>query len=85
MFDSETTRIQQQKSQTKYFAITTDLWTSRSKHAYIGMIIHYVTNHFDLRKHLLATKEFSDSHTAKNLTEILQRILSEWKLSKDAV
>ena len=85
MFDSETTRIQQQISQAEYFAITTDLWTSRSKHAYIGITIHYVTSQFDLRNHLLATKEFSDSHTAENLTEILQRILSEWKLSKDAV
>ena len=28
MFDSETTRIQQQISQGEYFAITTDLWTS---------------------------------------------------------
>ena len=59
-----------------------DLWTS---HAYIEITIHYVTNQFDLRNHLLATKEFSDSHIAENLTEILQRILSEWKLSKDAV
>ena len=86
MFDSEIARIQQQISQAEYFAITTDLWTSRSKHAYIGINIHYVTNQFDLRNHLLATKEFSNSHIAENLTEILQRILSEWKLStKDAV
>ena len=85
MFDSETKRIQQQISQAQYFAITTDLWTSRSKHAYIGITIHYVTNQFVLKNHLLATKEFSDSHTAENLAEILQRILSEWKLSKDAV
>ena len=82
MFDSETTRIQPQISQAKYFAITMDPWTS---HAYIGITIHYVTNQFDLRNHLLATKEFSDSHIAENLTEILQRILSEWNLSKDAV
>ena len=34
---------------------------------------------------MLATKEFSDSHTAENLAEILQRILNEWKLSRDAV
>ena len=38
-----------------------------------------------MKNHLLATKEFSDSHTAENLTEILQRIFSELKLSKDAV
>ena len=85
MFDTETTRIQQQLSQAEYFAITTDLWTSRSKHAYIGITIHYLTNQFILRNHLLATKEFSDSHTAENLAEILQRLLSEWKLSRDAV
>ena len=51
----------------------------------IGITIHYVTNKFDLRNHLLAMKEFSDAHTAENLAEILQRLLSEWKLSKDAV
>ena len=76
MFDSKTTRIQQQISQVEYFAITTDLWTARSKHTYIGITIHYVTNQFDLRNLLLATKKFSDSHTAENLTEILQRINS---------
>ena len=85
MSDSETTRIQQQISEAEYFAITTDLWTSIAKHSYIGITIHYVTNQFDLKNHLLATKEFSDAHTAENLAEILQRLLSEWKLSKDAV
>ena len=32
-----------------------------------------------------ACDKFSNSHTAKNLTEILQRILSECKFSRDAV
>jgi len=85
MFDSEATRIQQQLSQAEYFAITTDLWTSRSKHAYIGITIHCITNQFILRNLLLAAKKFSDSYTVESLTEILQRLLSEWKLSRDAV
>ena len=51
----------------------------------IGITIHYVTNQFGLKNHLLVTKEFSDSHTAENLAEILQRILGEWKLSKDII
>ena len=85
MFDSETIRIQQQISQAEYFAITTVPWSSRSKHAYIGIAIHYVTEWYGLKNYLLATKEFSNFHTAKNLTEILQRILSECKFSRDAV
>ena len=66
------------------FAITTDLWTSRAKHAYTGLTIHYIMEEdFSLQSHLLATKEFSDSHTAENISEELQAILGEWNLSQD--
>ena len=85
MYDAEVTRIQQQLSEAEYFAITTDMWTSRSKHAYIGVTVHYFTKQFELCSHLLATKEFPESHRTENISELLPKVLSEWKLSTDVV
>jgi len=85
MYNSQVTSLQQKMSQAKYFAITTNMWTSRSKHSYIGVTVHYFTNQFELQSHLLATKEFLESHMVENISELLPKILSEWKLSVDAV
>ena len=59
MFDTERKRILELVGSIYNFAIKTDLWTSRAKHAYTGLTIHYIMEEdFSLQSHLLATKEF---------------------------
>ena len=81
MFDTERKRILELVGSIYNFAITTVLW---AKHAYTGLTIHYIMEEdFSLQSHLLATKEFPDSHTAENISEEMQAILGEWNLSQD--
>ena len=86
LFEAEKTRVLklvQSISDRDYYAITTDLWTSRANHSYCCLTIHYVSADFTLQSHLLETKEFPDSHTAENVAEELKGILNQWELSVD--
>ena len=80
MFENEKRRIQEAVSSVTSYAVTTDLWTSRAKHAYTGLTVHYISGDFSLQSHLLETKEFPDSHTATNIADELEAILHEWNL-----
>ena len=65
----------------KYFACTTDMWTSRAQHAYMSLTVHYIDKDlFSLQSHLVETKEFPNSHTGVNVAEGLQGILQDWGL-----
>ncbi len=48
----------------KDFGLTTDNWTSRAKHAYISLTIHYIDDDVQLQSHLLGTRELPESHNA---------------------
>ena len=67
----------------QYFSITTDLWTSRAKQSYIAVTIHYLTTSFEMRSHLIETKEFAEAHTGETLSDVLEEILAEWNLGDD--
>ena len=58
LYEREKARVQQQISGISHFAITTDIWTSRARHSYIGMTMHYVSEAFELQSHMLGTSEF---------------------------
>ena len=83
MFESEKKRIEKVIDTATYYAVTTDMWTSRAKHAYTGLTIHYICEEFTLQSHLLETREFPNSHTAANIAEELKGIIQEWSLSID--
>ena len=79
MYDREK---EQQVSKIKSFALTTDIWSSWAwaNHAYTGLTLHYITTEYELESKVLETKEFSNSHTGRNIADKLQEILSEWNL-----
>ena len=83
MFETEKKRVRDLMHSAERFAVTTDLWTSRAKHAYTGVTVHYITDEYSLESHLLETKEFPESHTAQNIAEELEGILQEWNLPLD--
>ena len=80
LFDRQKERIHQQLSGITNFAVTTDVWTSRAKHAYTGLTVHYIDSSYMLQSHLLEVREFSESHTAVNIQEELTDILGDWGL-----
>ena len=83
MFETEKKRVADLMHSVEHFAVATDLWTSRTKHAYTGLTVHYITGEYRLESHLLETKMFPDSHTAENIAEELEGILQEWDLPLD--
>ena len=85
LYEREKARVQQQIEGINRFAITTDIWTSRAHHSYIGTTVNYVGAAYNLQSHMLGTCEFSDAHTAVNIAEELQQILQDWKLPTDCL
>ena len=85
IYQSECSRIKALTQSAQFFALTTDLWTSRSNHAYTGLTAHFFDGSFELHHYLLATKEFPEAHTADNIADELLSILQEWGIKDDSV
>lgn len=64
----------------KYFAITTDCWSSRANHSFMSLTVHYISPEWDLKSHMLETGEITVEHTAINLSDYLKESLDRWKL-----
>lgn len=59
---------------------TTDGWTSRTRHDYLSLTVHYVTAAFDLKNVTIGVKLIDKDHTGLNLKLCLEELLSEWNL-----
>ena len=64
--------------------LTTDCWTSRTTHSYMSVTCHFLED-YDLVSCLLDCFQFSDRHTADNLSEHLLRITREWEIQEKVV
>ena len=73
--------VMKQLKDADFYCIMTDTWSSRAKQSYITVTIHYRTESFDMRSHLLETKEFPEVHTGDMIAESLQQILMEFILT----
>ena len=80
LYEREKARVQQQLNNAEWYAITTDMWTSRAKHAYCAVTVHFIVD-FKLQSFLISVHEFPDSHTAENIVQEIRDALSEWNLS----
>ncbi|GET01371.1 zinc finger BED domain-containing protein 1-like [Rhizophagus clarus] len=50
-------------------SLTTDLWSSRSKHEYLGLTATWINKNFEIMDVLLEISYFPTPHTAKAITE----------------
>ena len=67
-------------NKSKFFAITTDCWTSRANEAYMGVTFHTIYEDWELLHFTLQNKALPDQHTTENLAEALQTSLQRWSL-----
>ena len=81
LYQAETDRVKKALSPVTSYACTTVMWTSRAKHAYISLTVHYLDEDYALCNNLLAVKEFPESHIGSNIADELESIITEWKLS----
>jgi hypothetical protein len=62
-------------------SLTTDLWSSRAKHGYIGVTAAWITPNFQVKDVMLEIKYAPSSHTANLVAELLYECISSWDLN----
>ena len=67
-------------NKSKFFASTTDCWTSRANEAYMGVTFHTISEDWELLHFTLQNNALPDQHTAENLAEALLTSLQQWSL-----
>ena len=60
----------------RYFAFTSDGWSSRANHNYISLTVHYIDSQWVIGCHLLETAECTSDHTANNLAICLEEMIT---------
>ena len=63
-------------------SLTTDLWTSRAKHGYIGITATWITPDFKVKDVMLEIKYAPSPHTANIVAELLYECISSWDLNE---
>jgi hypothetical protein len=64
--------------------LTTDFWTAKSRHGYIGITITWLTSDFEFREALLTCNHLSYPHTGEVICDELFQILEDWNLTSNA-
>lgn len=84
MYNSVKDEVGKRIAQGKWYAATTDLWTSSggSGHPYISFTIHYLLD-WKLQSNCLETQFFPEDHTADNIREFFDNMLQEWGINKE--
>lgn len=67
------------------YACTADIWTSLAGAAYLTVTIHFINDDWELCSFVLATVFFPSPHNGSRLKELFEDILTDWKLSKEAL
>lgn len=65
-------------------SLTTDGWTSVTNESYISVTAHYFYQN-KLESSLLDCYKYTESHTASNLCDELQRIVRDWQITNKIV
>ena len=60
--------------------LTTDLWTARSKHGYLGVTVTWLSSDFTFYEVLLACNHLEYPHTGEAVSNELNQIINKWYL-----
>ena len=77
-------RVENDLCELKYYATTTDLWSSCTIEPYISLTIHYITDEWKLASRCLQTSYFPDDHTGEAIAEGLKDALESWGLREES-
>jgi len=61
-------------------SLTADLWTSRSKHGYLGLTATWINHNFEISDVLLEITYFPTPHTAEAIADIIRSSIQKWKI-----
>ena len=63
-------------------SLTTDLWTAKSKHGYIGVTLHWLSEDFKVYDCLLCMERMQYPHTGTNIISFLKKKVVEFGLEE---
>lgn len=66
-----------------YYTASADIWTSRSKHAFISFTLHYLSTNFDLKNWVLEIRLLPGKHDGRRIASCLEKIMIWWGLPKE--
>lgn len=61
-------------------SLTTDLWSSRSKHGYLGLTATWINQNFEIMNVLLEISYFPAPHTAKAIADTIKNMIQKWEI-----
>ncbi len=82
LYDKCKAQVETELSQVKYYAATTDLWSSRTTEPYISLTIHFIDEDFQLKSRCLQTAFFPEDHTSENIARGMREALTAWGLDE---
>ena len=85
MYTTRAREIKRELLQISHVALTSDLWTSRTKESYLTITCHFVTSTWELKSLVLETFGFEKDHTAENIAASFQKTAEEWGISRKVV
>ena len=85
MYTTRAGEIKRELLQISHVALTSDLWTSRTKESYLTITCHFVTSTWELKSLVLETFGFEKDHTAENIAASFQKTAEEWGISRKVV
>jgi hypothetical protein len=66
-------------------SLTTDLWSSRSKHGYLGLTATWINQNFEIMDVLLEISYFPAPHTANAITDTIKKAMQKWEIESRVV
>jgi len=67
-------------SETDYFAMTTDIWSSRVMESFMAETLHYLTEDFKMVNLVLEVSPFHESHTDVNISTFWKNAFEKFGL-----
>ena len=74
-------KVAKEVSAVKFFASTTDLWSSIDLKPYISFTLQFIDDDFKLRSRCLCTSFLPQDHTGEVIADMLEATMEEWNLS----
>ena len=83
MFTKVKTKIQSSLDEISSISLTTDIWTASTNNApFLSLTGHWLSNDFEQCRAVLRVVPFPGTHTGPRISEELQYVLDEYKISK---
>ncbi|XP_039505675.1 E3 SUMO-protein ligase ZBED1-like [Pimephales promelas] len=83
MYEKCKAGVEYELKKVKFYATTTDMWSSRTMEPYMSLTVHYIDENYEIKSRCLQTAYFPENHTGENIAQGLKEALASWGLCED--